>query len=107
MYLIVIAWCYVTAMMAIAEATSTQGSILGAIITFVLYGVLPMAILIYILSTPARKRRLQARRQAEQAASETVQREALQDVPSDTPNTSGHTPRTTKAAGIAPVREKS
>ena len=43
MYLVVIAWLYVTLMMAVAEATNTTGSILGAIITFVLYGLLPMA----------------------------------------------------------------
>ena len=36
MYLIVIAWFYVTRMMALAEAASPQGSILGAVITFVL-----------------------------------------------------------------------
>lgn len=68
MYLILIAWFYVTLMMAIAEATNPVGSVLGGIITFVLYGLLPMAIVGYILATPARKRRLQARRAAEQQA---------------------------------------
>ena len=56
MYLIVIAWTYVTLMMAVAEATSPTGTLLGAIITFVLYGALPMGILVYILGTPSRKR---------------------------------------------------
>ena len=42
MYLIVIVWTYVSLMMAVAEATSPVGSVLGAVITFVLYGVLPM-----------------------------------------------------------------
>ena len=66
MYLIVIAWLYVTVMMAVAEATVPNGSLLGAVITFVLYGLLPCAILIYIFGTPQRKRRLHAQRQKEQ-----------------------------------------
>lgn len=62
MYLILIAWLYVTLMMAIAEASSPVGSVLGAIVTFVLYGLLPMGIVGYIFGTPARKRRLHAQR---------------------------------------------
>ena len=42
MYLIVIAWTYVTLMMAVAEATSPLGTVLGAVITFALYGLLPV-----------------------------------------------------------------
>lgn len=56
MYLIAIAWIYVVLMMAVAEALSTQGTLLGAVITFVLYGVLPLSILMYILGTPGRRR---------------------------------------------------
>ena len=41
MYLIAIAWIYVVLMMALAEAMSAQGTVLGAIFTFVLYGCLP------------------------------------------------------------------
>lgn len=55
MYLIAIAWGYVALMMALAEATSSQGSILGAVITFVLYGLLPISIVLYVLGSPARK----------------------------------------------------
>ena len=68
MYLIVIAWTYVTLMMAVAEATSPNGTVLGAVITFALYGMLPMGILVYILGTPSRKRAIKAREAAEQAA---------------------------------------
>jgi hypothetical protein len=60
MYLVAIAWIYVVLMMALAEALSSQGTVLGAIVTFVLYGVMPLAILMYILGTPGRKRRLKA-----------------------------------------------
>ncbi|WP_304303500.1 hypothetical protein [Pseudacidovorax intermedius] len=52
-------------MMAVAEATNTNGSLLGAIVTFVLYGLLPMGIVGYILSTPARRRARRAREAAE------------------------------------------
>jgi hypothetical protein len=63
MYLIVIAWLYVTLLMGLAEAFSTQGSVLGAIITFLLYGVLPMSLVVYLMGTPLRRK---ARRQAEE-----------------------------------------
>ena len=68
MYLILIAWLYVTLMMAIAEATNPIGSVLGGIVTFVLYGLLPMSIVAYLMATPQRKRKLKALRETEQAA---------------------------------------
>ncbi|QIL83798.1 hypothetical protein G7047_09280 [Diaphorobacter sp. HDW4A] len=55
MILVVIAWLYVTLMMAVAEATATNGSLLGALITFALYGLLPVSIIVYVFSTPVRK----------------------------------------------------
>jgi membrane protein implicated in regulation of membrane protease activity len=57
MYLVAIAWMYVAVMMAIAEATHSQGSLLGAVITLLLYGVLPLALVLYIMGAPARRRR--------------------------------------------------
>lgn len=68
MYLVAIAWIYVTLMMAIAEATSPTGSILGAIVTFTLYGALPLSIVMYILGTPGRKKARRAREAQEHAA---------------------------------------
>lgn len=70
MYLVVIAWLYVTLLMALAEAFSAQGSVLGAIITFVLYGLLPMALVVYLMGTPLRRKAIRrseelARRQAD------------------------------------------
>jgi hypothetical protein len=56
MYLVAIAWIYVVLMMALAEAMSPQGTVLGAVITFVLYGLMPLALVLYILGTPGRKR---------------------------------------------------
>ena len=56
MYIVAIAWIYVTLMMSVAEATNTNGTVLGGIVTFILYGILPTAIIIYIMRTPHRKR---------------------------------------------------
>jgi len=70
MYLIVIAWLYVTLLMALAEAFSTQGSVLGAIITFVFYGLLPMALVVYLMGTPLRRKAI--RQREEQARQDAV-----------------------------------
>jgi membrane protein implicated in regulation of membrane protease activity len=59
MYLVAIAWMYVVLMMAVAEATSPIGTVLGAVFTFLLYGVLPLTIVLYIMGAPARRKRRQ------------------------------------------------
>lgn len=65
MHLIAIGWLYVVLMMALVEALSSQGTVLGAIITFVFYGLIPLGLVLYIAATPARRR---ARRAAETSA---------------------------------------
>lgn len=57
MYIVAIAWLYVVFMMAMAEALSPQGTLLGAFFTLLLYGLGPLALVLYILGTPARRRR--------------------------------------------------
>ena len=104
MYLIVIAWLYVTVMMGIAEATSPQGTWLGALITFMLYGLLPMGLLVYILGTPERKRQLKARQAAEQQAWQQAQEQ--QQAASTLPDTGSHTPRAAQPSSITAVREE-
>jgi hypothetical protein len=69
MYLVLIAWMYVALMMAIAEATSPVGTLLGAVFTFLLYGALPMAVVGYILGSPARRRAIKAKEAAERERS--------------------------------------
>ena len=56
MYLVLIGWFYVAIMMAIAEATSSDGTLLGAFFTLLLYGILPITIVGYILGTSARRK---------------------------------------------------
>lgn len=68
MYLIVIGWMYVVLMMSVAEATNTTGSVLGGIVTFFLYGVLPVTIIVYVMRAPQRRRSIKAREAAEDAA---------------------------------------
>ena len=65
MYLVAIAWMYVVLMMAVAEAFSPQGTVLGALVTLVFYGLLPLSIVMYLMGTP---RRRAARRREEAAA---------------------------------------
>lgn len=107
MYLIVIAWTYVTLMMAVAEATSPTGTLLGAIITFVLYGALPMGILVYILGTPSRKRAIKAREAAEQAAYDAEQAAAATAATaSATPDAGSETAAGAEHGSVAPVRKE-
>jgi mannose/fructose/N-acetylgalactosamine-specific phosphotransferase system component IID len=68
MILVAIAWGYVVVMMEVAEAMAPNGSGLGAVFTLLLYGVLPLAVVLYILNTPYRRRAHRAREQAAVAA---------------------------------------
>ncbi|MES2947556.1 MAG: hypothetical protein V4858_03345 [Pseudomonadota bacterium] len=69
MYIIPVAWLYVALMMSVAEATHSNGTILGAIVTFVLYGLLPIGLILYYMGAPARKRAIRSREAIEQQAS--------------------------------------
>jgi hypothetical protein len=91
MYLVVIAWIYVVLLMSLAEAFSSQGSVLGACVTFVLYGVLPLSIVVYILGTPARKRALR-----QNASPDT----------SPAPDAGGHAPGTAQTGSVPAVGEE-
>jgi len=64
MYIIAIAWLYVTLLMAATEPSITAG-----VLTFVFYGLLPCGLLLWLLGTPQRKRRLAAKASEPLAAS--------------------------------------
>lgn len=51
MYIVAIAWLYVTMMMAITEPSFVAG-----VLTFVFYGLLPCGLLLWLIGTPQRKR---------------------------------------------------
>jgi len=60
LYLVAIGWMFVVLLMCAAEAMAPNSSLLGALITLLFYGVLPLALLLYLLGTPARRRALRA-----------------------------------------------
>lgn len=82
MYLVVIAWIYVVLMMSVAEATNSTGTVLGAIITFLMYGVAPVALVVYLMRTPTRRKSIK-QREAEAVA----QHQANADAPPALPAT--------------------
>ena len=107
MYLVIIAWIYVVLMMSVAEATNTNGTVLGALVTFFLYGVGPAALLAYLMGTPARNRAIK-KREVEELALAQASESSVQ------PDTGSHPPsgiKTIAAAGdsasVAPVGKKS
>ncbi len=55
MYIIAIAWIYVVFMMSITETSAVAG-----IMTFLLYGMLPVSIIVYVMGTGRRKRKRHA-----------------------------------------------
>ena len=94
MILVAIAWLYVAVLMAVAEATHSNGTLLGALFTFVIYGVVPMSLVVYIMGAPARKKARKAREQAEG--------QARQQAASGAPDGGGEA----TAEPVAPVREE-
>ena len=91
MYIVAIAWIYVALMMAVVEATNTTGTVLGAIVTFILYGLLPVSLVVYLMRSPNRKRAIK-------------EKEAL-GAHSHQPDTTSHTPAAAEFDSVAPVRE--
>ncbi len=100
MYLVAIAWIYVALMMAVAEATNSNGTVIGAIVTFVLYGVVPASIVMYLLASPARNRARKARERAEWVALQNAMAQSSQ------PDASGHPARAAQPDSVTPVGEK-
>ena len=76
--LIVVGWLYVALMMAVAEANHPQGTLLGALVTFVLYRVGPVALVVYLMGRPA-WRAARARREAQASAAPDAGGEAPAD----------------------------
>lgn len=52
MYIVAIAWLYVVLMMSITEL-----SVIAGIMTFLLYGVFPLSIILYLMGSTHRKRK--------------------------------------------------
>ncbi len=125
MYLVAIAWIYVALMMAVAEATNTNGTVLGAIFTFIIYGLIPVSIVIYLMRTPARNRERKARERAEWVEQQNAMAAADAPRKGDAPSTAAaqtisssvnnsvshpdagsHAPSAAQPGSIAPVRKE-
>ncbi len=63
MYIIAIAWAYITILMA-----ATEPNLVAGVLTLVFYGILPLALLLWVFGTPKRRH---ARRQLEQMGNST------------------------------------
>lgn len=109
MYLVVIAWMYVVLMMSAAEAASSNGTVLGALVTLLLYGVGPVLLVVYLMGAPKRnkaikKREAEARANhlasASQATDQTTASAVEPDAGSHAPGGAETVPRD---SSIAPV----
>jgi hypothetical protein len=103
MYLVVIAWMYVVLMMSVAEATHSSGTLLGALITFVLYGVGPVTLVVYLMRSPGRRRAIKAREAAEANAAAQNSAAPASVVPDTGSHAASGAPAVASETGIAPV----
>jgi hypothetical protein len=62
MYIVAIAWLYVVVMMAL-----TESSIVAGLATFLFYGLAPVALLVWLMGAPQRRRARKAREAREAA----------------------------------------
>lgn len=92
MYLVVIAWLYVVLMMSVAEATGSNGSVLGAIVTFFLYGLVPLSLVVFLMLTPQRRKAIREREAAEEAL--------RQQAASNLPDAGGHAAGAAEPGGV-------
>jgi hypothetical protein len=114
MYIIPMAWLYVALMMAVAEATHDNGTLLGGVVTFLLYGLGPVLLVVYLMGSPARRKAIKAKDAAEaadakaaDAVNQAVDRADSAEPRSAQPDARSHAPAAAQSAGVAPVRKES
>ncbi len=101
MYIVAIGWLYVALMMSVAEATNSNGTVLGAIVTFFVYGLAPVALVVYLMRSPGRGRAIKAREAAAASACAPAETPA-----SDAPDAGGQPAAAAEPASVAPVRKE-
>ena len=133
MYIVPMGWLYVALMMAVAEATNDNGTVLGGVITFVLYGLGPVLLVLYLMGSPSRRRAIKANEAAlattqattlattdavnpplEQASQSAQPQPSLPaSAQSDSaqsasvqPDTGSHAPATAQGDSVAPMRKE-
>lgn len=95
MYIVLIAWSYVAVMMAVVEAAAPNGSLLGAFFTLLFYGIVPVALIAYLMGTPARRRARSRQASIEDPSLTPVE-----------PDAGGHAAAATEPGGVAAVRKE-
>jgi hypothetical protein len=95
MHIAAVGWIYVVLMMAI-----TEDSVVAGIMTFLFYGVLPVAIIMYLAGTGNRKRRL-AQEQAASHERNHAQKVSANKTPANT-TTSSSTDSASKTESTNP-----
>ncbi len=60
-YIVAIAWLYVVVLMSL-----TESSLVAGIVTLVLYGLAPLALFLWLMGTPERRRRQRSREQPDE-----------------------------------------
>jgi hypothetical protein len=106
--IVTLGWAYVVSMAALVEATGPDGSMLGAIMTVLLYGALPIAVLTYISGAGRRRRAARAAAASTPPAAAATPADGagadLSTAPSDSvdPDCRGQAP----GEALAPVREE-
>lgn len=109
MYIVPMAWLYVALMMAVAEANHPNGTLLGALVTFVLYGLGPVLLVMYLMGAPGRRRAIKSREAAELETANALKAQAQdQDQAQDKSPALAEPDAGSQAATdtVAPVREK-
>ena len=107
MYIVPMAWLYVALMMAVAEANHPNGTLLGALVTFVLYGLGPVLLVMYLMGAPGRRRAIKSREAAELETANALKSQA-QAQAQDKSQALAEPDAGSQAATdtVAPVREK-
>ncbi|MCM2288413.1 MAG: hypothetical protein NDI67_05225 [Sulfuritalea sp.] len=74
MYVIAIGWLYVTLLMA-----ATETNLVAGVLTFALYGIAPLALLLWLFGTPQRRRQRLAREAVDQVVGQDDGADARRD----------------------------
>ncbi len=100
MYIVVIAWLYVVMMVSFLQPTVFRG-----LITFIGAGVLPLALLLFLVGTPQRRRNKAAFKQSEEEEIEEPKIQELAKGEADVRNDVKSSDRS-NAVGTSPVENK-
>ena len=78
MYIIAIGWLWVVLLMAI-----TESNVVAGVLTLTFYGLLPCALLMWLLGTPSRRARIRARAASEEGGLVKQEAESGEIAPAD------------------------